>query len=146
MSHYCIECNYTTNTAVKLQCHHRIHVTHKYACTTCDYTTYNSGNLRVHIRTHTGEKPFACTTCDYRAAQKGTLVLHQRTHAERPPLRRTLHYCELCDYATVYAPRLRKHAELHVQHLTCPQCEVVLATVIQLQLHLQCHLIEQVTA
>nr|XP_037284660.1 transcription factor E4F1-like isoform X1 [Rhipicephalus microplus] len=115
-------------------------------CVQCEYRTFSAFKLENHARIHSEERDFTCAQCGKGFKQLSQLRNHHVVHLDRKNTPHKRWYsqqtCELCQRTFSDSKCLRKHHQaVHgkVKPYVCPHCGHSSARKAMLQLHLRQH-------
>ena len=107
----------------------------RYQCEMCKYSTIHKNTLSRHVRLVHFPKKIDCKICDYKAPSKNCLNkhinnVHQTNNTNCPECnkilkkgnlsrhmkmlqseQKSLYYCKMCPFQTIYKERVRTHTE-----------------------------------
>ncbi|XP_055297611.1 zinc finger protein 300-like [Sitodiplosis mosellana] len=143
----CEVCHKTFSTRTNLTRHRITHEGRKpYVCQICGNAFTQNGSLKSHMFIHTGERPFQCKECGKAFTQSKSLVFHLRRHTGEKPFP-----CTYCGIKFRQKDGLKrhiaaKHAPDRSKHHVCDICGKVLLSKYSLNMHLNRHSTQELTA
>ncbi|XP_046386948.1 zinc finger protein 142-like isoform X2 [Ischnura elegans] len=117
-----------------------------FPCSQCDYEGTRS-NLAVHrFRTH--NKGYKCSKCEYQSVTEGGVERHERIFHSTEDVR--AYACGVCSYRGVTRKQLHEHTKYQhregVAKHSCPACQKMFKTQVQLKHHILSHSLERLYA
>lgn len=137
----CRYCPKTFLVRSSLQAHENIHSRAKpFLCSFCPSRFHTPTLQKQHERVHTNERPYQCSFCPKAFKDGGTLFKHQVIHSQVKP-----YGCPLCSNGFTQKVAVQKHIKIHAQKTEskqCPVCKITAASLDELCLHLEGHVVE----